>query len=286
MKKTIYLLIALTFIISSCDKVEGPYIEGGHDGGGEDPDTYVQKVLIEDFTAHYCVNCPRAAEQLEELVGAYGNKIIPLALHVTSLAQPNPGVGNPYNIDFRTTVGNDLEQEFSVLGLPIGMINRTEFGGGILVGDGNWSSAVSEILSQTPKIGLKLDYTIDTINKKLGLEVSIKALENILATDKVLKLCAYITESKIIGGQKDENATGGEIINYEFNHVLRSSCNGTWGERITDDDFIKNTTIEKSLTNVSIDSDWDFHNLGAVVFVYDSLTNEVVQAENIELEVH
>ena len=64
------------------------------------------------------------------------------------------------------------------------------------------------------------------------------------------------------------------------------SCNGTWGERVSNDDLTANNTIEKSFSNVSIDSGWDFHNLGAVVFVYDSLTNEVIQAENIEFETH
>jgi len=284
MKRLFYLLIVSTLITTSCDKVDAPYIES-NGGGGNDSSTHVQKVLIEDYTAHFCVNCPRAAIQIEDLEAVYGNKIIPLAIHVGFLAQPanNP----PYNLDLRSPEGTDLDNEFgcSAAGLPNGMISRTVYNGNILVGDGDWPSAVSIILDKTPSIGLDLTPSIDTVNKKLGLQVSIKALQDIYTADKVLKVCAYVTESKIIGAQKDETEATGEVLDYEFNHVLRTSFSGTWGERVSTDDFIQNNTIEKSYSNLSINPDWDFHNLGAVVFVYDSLTNEVVQAENIEFSV-
>jgi hypothetical protein len=166
------------------------------------------------------------------------------------------------------------------------MISRTVYNGNILVGDGDWPSAVSIILDQTPIIALVLTSEIDTVAKKIGINVSITPQENINTVDKVLKVCAYVTESHIFGAQKDETETTGENINYEFNHVLRTSFNGTWGERVSNDDLIQNGTINKSYTNLDIDASWDFHNLGAVVFVYDSLTNEVVQAENIEFEVN
>ena len=282
MKRIFYIIIASFFILTSCDKVDAPYIEtNGGGGGGDDSSTYVQKVLIEDYTAHKCVNCPRAAIQIEDLEAVYGNKIIPLALHVGFLSIPD---APPYLLDLRSPEGTDLDDEFgcSAAGLPNGMISRTVYNSSLLVGDGDWPSAVSIILDKTPIIGLDLTSTIDTVTKKLGLNVSIKALQDIYTVDKVLKVCAYVTESKIIGAQKDEEEATGEVLDYEFNHVLRTSFSGTWGERVSNDDIIINNTIDKSYNNLSIDVEWDFHNLGAVVFVYDSLTNEVVQAENIE----
>ena len=281
MKRIFYITIASFLILISCDKVDAPYIETNGGGGGDDSSTYVQKVLVEDYTAHFCTNCPRAAIQIEDLEAAYGHKIIPLAIHVGFLSQPSSA---PYDLDLRSPEGTDLDNEFgcSDAGLPNGMISRTVYNSNVLVGDGDWPSAVSIILDKTPILGLDLVSSIDTINKKLSLDISIKALQDIYTADKVLKVCAYVTESKIIGAQKDEEAATGEVLDYEFNHVLRTSFSGTWGERVSNDDIIQNNTIDKSYNNLSIDADWDFHNLGAVVFVYDSLTNEVVQAENIE----
>jgi thiol-disulfide isomerase/thioredoxin len=278
----INILLILLVVVYSCDKVDPPYIEE-HSGGG-DTATYVKKVLVEDYTAHYCVNCPRAARALEDIISVYGEKVIPIAIHVGFLAQPGPA---PYDLDLRTPVGDDLDQEFgcSAGGLPVGMVSRTVYNGNVLVGDGDWPSAVSIILQQQPSIDISLSSSIDTTNKKLGIDITLKALEDFNTADKVLKVCAYVTESHIIGAQKDQEATGGEVLDYEFNHVLRESFNGTWGERLSNDDIPQNNTINKSY-NMNIDPAWDFHNLGAVVFVYDSLSQEVLQAENIEFSVN
>jgi thiol-disulfide isomerase/thioredoxin len=136
-KLTFILLLSSILFVSCCDNIEGPYLES-NGGGGNDSSTYVQKVLIEDYTAHFCVNCPRAAIQIEDLEAVYGNKIIPLAIHVGFLAQPanNP----PYDLDLRSPEGTDLDNEFgcSAAGLPNGMISRTVYNSNILVGDGDW----------------------------------------------------------------------------------------------------------------------------------------------------
>ena len=61
----------LILITTACDKVEPPYMEDN--GGGVVGDT-VRTVLFEDFTAHKCVNCPRAHKMLEDLHQLYGEK--------------------------------------------------------------------------------------------------------------------------------------------------------------------------------------------------------------------
>ena len=151
MKKIIFISIALLTLVYSCDKVDSPYISKiENDNSG----IFIQNILIEDFTGHFCPNCPRAADVLKELHHTYGDKIIPLALHVSSLADPG---GSGFEEDFRTTVGTELDAEFDISsgGLPKGMINRTAYNGDVRVTDSDWGSATAAFLGKAPSLGIK-----------------------------------------------------------------------------------------------------------------------------------
>ena len=72
---TIIMLAALAMV--SCDEVSHEnrliYIE---------PPEVGRAVLIEDYTGQYCVNCPRATEEIERLVSEYGDSVvIAVAIH-------------------------------------------------------------------------------------------------------------------------------------------------------------------------------------------------------------
>ena len=61
----------------ACDEVSNDkrltYIE---------PPEAARAILIEDFTGQYCVNCPRATEEIERLIEQYGDTvIIAVAIH-------------------------------------------------------------------------------------------------------------------------------------------------------------------------------------------------------------
>src|SRR4051812_17310300 len=61
-----------------------------------------RKVLLEDYTGHQCVNCPRAAEAAETLAIQYGNKLVVLANHVSDFANPNKDPNaSAYKEDFK-----------------------------------------------------------------------------------------------------------------------------------------------------------------------------------------
>ena len=125
MKKIFYIIIAFVLFAVSCDKVEGPYIEKIENGN--DTSEFVQNILIEDFTGHKCPNCPRAARTLEEIHHNFGDRIIPMALHVSTLADPSSGA---FNLDLKTDEGTEIDDFFGVStspGLPNGMINRTVY---------------------------------------------------------------------------------------------------------------------------------------------------------------
>ena len=45
-----------------------------------------RKVLIEDFTGQRCINCPNAADKIEQLKEEYGTSIIAVGIHSGPLA--------------------------------------------------------------------------------------------------------------------------------------------------------------------------------------------------------
>jgi len=102
--RNISVILLVIIIITSCDKVEGPYIEGNPYSGIYDSDLPIRKILLEDFTGFGCVNCPRANEEIHKLQDRYGDHLIPIAVHAGWFATPFTS-SDP---DFRTSVGREL----------------------------------------------------------------------------------------------------------------------------------------------------------------------------------
>ena len=87
MKKTVYIILAcVALMLISCDEVSR-----------DDRLTFVEPpeagraVLIEDYTGQYCVNCPRATEEIERLVEQYGDSVvIAVAIHSGPFSKKTP----------------------------------------------------------------------------------------------------------------------------------------------------------------------------------------------------
>ena len=260
---TTYLIILIAFF-SSCDKIERTdFLQGDNNGGGGvDTTTIVQKVLIEDFTGYKCTNCPLASSELYTIENLFEGKIVGIGVHSGFFAAPS-GV---FTTDFRTTAGDELATFFGPESFPIGMVNRKGYPENVLVDYTEWASMVTEILNQTPSVGILLS---ESNNK---ITVRAKSLSDISGN---LKLVVCITEDKIIDYQID----GVDLVeDYEHNHVLRTNVNGTWGTDIT-------LTSEYSSFefDYSLDNNWVRSNCNVVAYVYNDSNKEVLQAEKIHL---
>src|SRR4051812_33833558 len=152
-------LAVLFLMFTSCDKVKHP-----KEGKTNSTDTLiapviqtnaasrlVKKVLVEDFTGHFCGFCPRAARKAETLVAQYGNKLVIMANHVsTTFAAPKSEDGY-YKEDFRNPDSDawDLTFGMSNKGLPQGAINRMLDASGTNYpqSDGVWATSIDAILN-------------------------------------------------------------------------------------------------------------------------------------------
>jgi len=291
--KNIITLFSFILIITSCDVVEGPYEIDTGNINTIDTNTYVKKILIEDFTGHTCQNCPSAARELEAIHNLYGDRIIGMALHVSkAFARPYPLSQAPnYQYDFRTKWGKEWDNLFGIseMGLPGGMINRIGYPNEHRLGKDEWLARVITELEKETNFGINI-----TINEGV-ITVNTELLNNITG-DYNLVVC--IIENEIINWQKDGSEN---VENYEHNHALRSLLSN---ENLSNSsNYSISDKIEKiinydlaSLEQFNIDyssntaelgngnaGGWDSSNMSVIAYIYDNTNKEILQVEEAHL---
>ena len=282
-------LIGIALTITSCEVVDGPYII--------DSESYInpdKKVLIEDFTGDLCPNCPDAARELDAIHDIYGDQIVAIAIHVSkSFARPYPASQAPnFQYDFRTNWGTNWDAFYGIsnAGLPRGMINRVGYqSDSHRLGKDEWASTVS--LELKKEVDFNISITADTNT----ITVS-STLENDLVNNYNLVVC--LTESDIENWQKDGQDN---IENYKHNHVLRTviyddnlsnQVEFGVGEVIENSFNISLSDLEQDNIDYSTNTaelgngnagGWNANNLSVIAYIYNTLTQEIVQVEEIHL---
>lgn len=278
-------LIAGFFYLSSCDKIEEPYTKTI-----EQPDTaacpvpdfpevteVLKRVLLEDYTGHTCVNCPKAALLARNLKEAHGDQLVLLAVHAGYFA--NPTTGGEFTYDFRTETGTAWDDFFGIgnVGNPNGMVNRAGYPNNHIIGPDGWGGAISNALASAPLVDLQMINSYDADERKVCTHIKTRFITSI---DKDLKLIVLLTESGIVKPQKNNDATVGPvpvISDYTHMHVLRGSINSTWGSTIA---AIGTANPESKVNTFKhiLDEEFVPENCTVVAFVYDNATKEVLQA--------
>jgi hypothetical protein len=289
--KILLLNVAVLVILTTCDKVEAPYLipVGGADTLEcplpEFPHIHnpVKRVLLEDYTGHTCVNCPGAAVIAHDLKEALGGRLVVIGVHAGFAAIP---LGGDYTADFRCEAGTDWDGFFgiSAIGNPNGMVDRTGYSGNHVLSPGAWSGKINDQLSKEPEMVIEIinEYSVD--EKKLCTHLQVVFAKE---TDKNLNLCVVLTEDEIIAPQKNNNPDIGhtpDIMDYEHNNVLRGAVNSPWGISITTKGTVipVDSEITKSYKYILKD-EWDPYKCRIVGFVYDTDTYEVLQVSELPI---
>ncbi len=277
-KALVFFTLASLFI--ACDKVEGPYRETNTStpddttSGGV---VKVRKVLVEDYTGHLCGNCPAAAQALDSIVHNNEGKVIPLAVHAGYFARVLSG---NYSYDFRTPESVDLDNFFgiSTAGNPNGMVNRSGFASQThIIAYTVWKDSVQSKLSRPAEASFELSVAYNSTTRAITCTTKVEFLKDI---SEPLKLCVYLTEDSIVQYQTDYAQPSGQqdVSGYVHMHALRTSLNSVWGEAVTTGPVVKDQTFTKNHT-YTIPANYVDHNCNIVVFVYNTVTNEVIQAD-------
>lgn len=271
MKRTLLNIIASVFALVafvSCDVIpeNDRYIEV-EDQAGE----RVQRLLIEEFTGHKCVNCPDGAAIVHEIQEYYPGRVMVVGIHAGMLAMPT---GEFAKQNFLTADGKTYYNTFGVQGNPAALLNREQFSGedwAVRTKEKWMTYAISElgkepICEVIPTV--TLTYKANDETRELSVTTEIEAYENMPAD---LNLQVQIVEN-VIGMQLKP----GDVIDeeYEHNHVFRAAANGTWGESI---ESLPAGEKKTYTCTANFSKEWVPENCAVVVFVYENGSKRVLQ---------
>lgn len=297
--RSLLLLLTVVLLLPACDYVSVPQQVVDTNGSGPQ-DTAVRKVLLEDYTGHFCPNCPRAAEAIHTLETTYEDKVIAISIHAGDFAKPAsqyglpntqpPPPSNSFPEDFRTPEGNEWNTQFNLFAYPLGMVNRTPDPSttNLLSQHAEWNTLVSQQLAKAPTAYLKLIPTYNTTTRSLDLTVKGTILRDTAGT---FMIKTVLVEDSVYEWQLDEDASP-EWMQYYHNHMLRTSIDnpgsGGGDTAITGTSIMANSTFTRTYNNIQISPNFNDEHLHIVTFVYyyettPALNVQVLQAEKVKL---
>jgi hypothetical protein len=226
------------------------------------PAAQPKNVLIEDFTAVKCDNCPNAQKRTDIIVAANpADRVFVIGIHCTSLAIPDAGYP-----DFRTAHGDDIINYISnnqVTGLPTGDVNQKVFPPDTLPTTtyGSWGANTTSELALTSNVNLDIvSKTYDPNTKKFTMEVAATFQKSFTVP---CYFSVALTETGIIGKQLTPT---GPVDTFLFKHVLRKMMIPFNGLKIADAPQMGMTYLLKFST--VMDNKWVVDNCKIVAFVH------------------
>lgn len=224
-------------------------------------DSFVNRVLVEEYSGTWCGNCPRILYGTE-LLKQQTDKEVSVQIHLFN------------NDPFISSAGNALATSLGVSNVPTGKINRT------INWDGpqyqNVAQVISEIKSSS-SVGLAIQSTVTSGN--INLNVVLGFANNAIQT----KLMVYVVEDNLFQTQANysSNLYGGlsSIPNFEYDGVLRSVVSNSAGDAIV----VSGKQAEKQYSFAMPSNVSNVGNAKIVAFLIDSNTNTVLNVRQASL---
>lgn len=278
MKQICLISCILVILMSGCDIIDDPIVPFsvgyqedlyGPPPVFETPTTTSKNVLLEDFTAHQCGNCPDAGVIAETILNANPGRVALVAIHAGNLAAVNQN--SVFDTDWTTPEGNVYWDQLDFQANPLGRINRAG-GTGNFYGPAEWTTTVNEFLNETSTCQLQIALGYVAENGHLNIHVNGHFTgTNVNSTNLVV----LITESGLYDAQLWYNNEPSTVEDYHFKHTLRGSITGPLGLEFSAPGVTAGATIQKDYT-FTWNSDWNIENVHIVAFVYDTETGEVL----------
>jgi len=288
----ILLAVASFIFLASCDKIDQPLdiIDEQYTTDGYLDTLYFidsvsvnqKHVLLEDFTGHKCVNCPEAAIAAHDLAEDLNHKLIIYSIHAGFYAEPDE-TGN-YTADFRCETGEALYNNFQAFANPIGLIDRVEFNGSVLIGAGNWETVVMQEIEKENAVDLKLRNIYYPNLNKIQIDVAAKFL---FEPEGKYKLVVYIVEDGIVSPQKNNNPAIGpspDWLDYVHRNILRGAINSTFGGYISADGNVVQNQEYPNQFIFDLHSAWITSNCNIIAYVFSEDTGEVMQVAELGIK--
>ena len=250
MKKIYFTILTLAaLMMASCDEVDPQdrliYVE---------PPEVSRAVLIEDFTGQYCVNCPRATEEIERLIEEYGDTtVIAVAIHSGPFSK-SQGEYTP----LYTAQGDEYFSHWGLSAQPVGLVDRLFSGMPFDYTD--WAGGVNYEVAKKAPVSIMVDAAIQEDTENCFAEVQVIGLDSALVKGK---LQLWLVEDSIESFQLMPNGTREE--HYNHMHVFRATLNGAWGDDIS----VNHGQVAQKSYSLPMNAAWKPEHCSVVAFVYD-----------------
>ena len=247
--------LALLLFLGSLACTEIPPVIGGPDSSGQ---TGEQRVLVEEFTGVYCVNCPGGSAFLQQLQEVYGDRLVIVSIHAGFFARQYPESQHQFKTDETEALQNLLG---TPVAYPSATVNRTVFSGqnSRILGQADWASSIQSSADQEPQIALDLETGLAS-NGQVTINVQMAGLVQI---EYPLFLSVLLTEDNITDPQ---NTLSGVELNYTHHHVLRKILTPVSGESL-----VSSLSIGQRLSKsyqYTIPDNWNPDQVHAVALVH------------------
>lgn len=291
MRKVHIQIIAFFIFLGlyACDKIERPEAQIKTNELNGDTVAFpaiaapYQKIFLEEFTGHTCVNCPKGHKIAADLKARYGDTIVLMAIHAGIFAKPEPNT--IYTADYRTEAGTEINDSYGVQGYPSGLINRTPYLGMTLLGTSAWSAAANAINRTSPKMAIQIKTAPGSESNSHNIFVKSTFLEPI---QQNIKLAIFIIEDSLVSPQTNNNASLGtipDIESYTHRHMLRGAVNSAWGAEIATNASISpaNSFVVKGYSYSLAGKPFVASRCYIIAVAYNVDSKQVIQVEETHL---
>lgn len=250
-KAKIYLsILALAaMLLVACDEIAQNerliYIE---------PPEVGRAVLIEDYTGQYCVNCPRATEEIERLIEQYGDSVvIAVAIHSGPFSKQK-GEASP----LYTEVGDEYFNKWGLSAQPVGLVDRLY--GPMPFSYTDWGAGVNYEIAFKAPVSFMTTAEYDNDSRQATVEVQTIGLDSALVSGR---LQVWLVEDSIDSFQLMPD--GSRQDHYNHMHVFRASVNDPWGDELS----VNHGQVAVKNYTFTLDPAWVPEHCSVITFLYD-----------------
>lgn len=276
-------LLMIPLMLMACEE-EGPDIrldppddqQGLRDTTFQaDADTAIQpkRLLVEDFTAVRCNNCPKATNVIKSLKKEYGDSVIALGIHC------NLNFSRPYEEskeNYRLKKGQAIYEWFEKPSQPAGMLDRHKFKGqdDVVLDYQSWESFAPKRLKEETEVNLYLGKNLSKDKKEVKVTVRSRFLKDL---NEPVYLSLVVTEDNI---QDVQLGPDKKRPDYVHNYVVRYIQTPSKGLKIAELPTKKQVVIKEFV--IPLADKWKLEDLNIVAFTHQKEPKgPVLQAQKV-----